>query len=84
MLNTADVLYFEDGNVYRPVLTNETATMFFSQNIFYSVPGSSCTYNNVFIILFIRQILPVWKIILILIYTHKDYPNIENKAFVLI
>ena len=34
ILGNEDVLYLEDGNVYRLVLQNKTATMFFLKNIF--------------------------------------------------
>ena len=35
--NIVDVLYLEDGNIYGPILTNQTTTMFFSQKTFSSV-----------------------------------------------
>ena len=34
ILDNADVLYLEDGNVYRPVLRNKTTTVFFLKKNF--------------------------------------------------
>ena len=36
IIDNVDVLYLEEGNVYRLVLKNNTATMFFSQKTCYS------------------------------------------------
>ena len=41
-LDNVDVLYFEYGNVYRPVLKNKTATMFCLQKRFLVDTRANC------------------------------------------